>query len=143
MEKAKQHYDAVILAQELCGSVVDRKRAKLRWFDSPSTIIGRCLNRAINERKIKPCFWVYLKNNHNHFHEGYNTYYEIVMRVFEKRHNKKMKKAFRIIKMLKYFNTQMEGVKSLNNKYIYRIYRHKDNKLRGKKKFLEKRKRNK
>lgn len=124
----KQYYSSVIIK---------------RTFQQEDGILSKLLLRAYKGLKIKPCFWVYLKNEHEarrdiFSEEEEKTYYEMVIQAygfdFYDKHKNAFCKTLINIKNLRVFNCKekFQFVNIINNKNgefnsYYLLVKHRNN----------------
>ena len=91
-------------------------------------LLDKCLWRANRGKRIKPCFWVYLKNEHNDIKQLFpeeKTYYEQIVETYEEyfkdKHEDAFKEILKDIKKLKKYNNKILRVKYINNKRRIKI----------------------
>ena len=106
-----------------------------RTFREEDGILDECLWRAQTGKRIKPCFWVYLKNEHNYNKQLFpeeESYYENIIEAYEEYYKDKHEDAFgktlKNIRKLKKYNNKLAKVKEQNYKRQIKMLIKKNNK---------------
>ena len=118
----KQYYSSVIIK---------------RTFFEEDGILSNCFWRAQRGKKIKPCFWVYLKNDHNNIKQLFpeeESYYELVVEGYEEYYKDKHEYAFERclvrIRKLKKYKDKLLAVKIQNYKRMIKNLKKENKKLK-------------